>query len=469
VYAEGVTFAHAPAPAAGPYRPPQGPPPAGQAYPYPGVPQPGGGYPGGPYQGGAQPGGQQAAAHHQGGPYAGFQGGPYPGQGGPYQGQGGRPGGPGPWQGQSAPGSSSSSGGNRGLMVALGAIGGVVLLVGGIFLTVTLTNRTGGTSGTGAASPEVFAQTGAPSSSAPASPTPTPMPSPTGTIKLPGLETVVYENADDPIKLSSYRFDEGRNVYLRNGDRFTKTSKYLEIAYNDGMTRFVGTDAQFDTSNYATVSIVDRASGDSRTVRTVKSPQYVWGPAWSPDGTKLLFTVHSDVGGKVSHRGFGIVDTTTGKWTFSRVKDTDVGEWSYFWRGDGQAVGTWAVDGSKEAIRFYNLDGTVQRSLENIGSPLAVSSYDVSPDGTRLLTLCERKGSEVCVWAVADGREAARVRFPTELLIGWYDDDHLAGWRKAGTGYEAVVFDLRGNVVRLLATATEEQYKAAFLQYTRQN
>ncbi len=489
-YTEGVTFARPPAPAAGPYRPPQPQPQpsAAQPYPYPGGQSQEGHYQGGqfhqgaPYPGG-QPQGPYQAGQYQGGPVG--PGGQF--QGGPYPGPGGYPGGPGhpagPWQGPAGPQGRgpaertvpSGGGGNRNLMIVLGAIGGVVLLVGGIFLTI---NLTGGTGPSPSSSPEVFAQsdppqTSAPPSSPPSSPpqTSTPLPTPTGKLDLPGLDTVVYENADDPIKLASYRYDEGRNVYLRNGERFSKTSKYFEIGYDDGMTRLAGTDVQLNAASYATVSIVDRATGKSRKIVTVKTPQYVWSPAWSPDGTKVLFTVHSQIGEKTTPRGFGIVDTATGKWTFSRVKDTQVGQWSYFWRGDGQAVGTWATGGNTEAIRFFNLDGTLQRTLENVGSPLAVTSYDVSPRGDRFISLCRKNGSEICVWTVAEGREVARIPFPSDQLIGWYDDEHLAGWRKRESGqpgYEAVVFDLKGNVVRLLATASDAAYQGAFLLYTRQ-
>ncbi|MEV5409237.1 protein kinase [Thermopolyspora sp. NPDC052614] len=460
-YVEGVTFARPPAPAAGPYRPPQ----PSQPYPYPGG-QPQGGHHQGFYQG----------APYQGHPQGGYQGGPYPGSGG-------HPGGPaGPWQGPGGPQgpgpaeqTGPSGGGNRGLMVVLGAIGGVVLLVGGIFLTIQLT---GGSGGSQSPSPEVVAQsdparTSAPPSNPPSSPaqTSTPLPTPTGKVDLPGLDMSVYENADDPIKLSSYRYDEGRNVYLRDGERFSKTSKYFEIAYDTGMTRLVAPDVQLNADGYATVSIVDRATGKSRKVVTVKSPQYVWSPVWSPDGTKVLLTVHSRVGEKSTPRGFGIIDAATGKWTFSRVKDTQVGEWSYFWPGDGQTVGTWATGGGTDAIRLFNLDGTVLRTLDDVGAPLAVTSYDVAPRGDRFLSLCRKNGSEVCVWTLADGREVARIPFPTQQLIGWYDDEHLAGWRKRESGqpgYEAVVFDLKGNVVRLLATATDDAYQTAFLLYARQ-
>jgi hypothetical protein len=342
--------------------------------------------------------------------------------------------------------------------VGLSAFGAVLLLAGGAFLAVDLAGG-GGTPG-----PRTSGSTGG---TATASAPVTPFPEPTRAITLPGIGTVARERDDDPIKVTSYSFNQGRDVYVRDGDTFARTTKYFEVGFEDGRRRLLGTDTKYTTSGYATVSLVDNGTGKSTRIVTVKAPQYVSFPTWSPDGSKALLTVLKSVGGKASGQGFGIVDAATGKWTFVPVTATEIGDWSYFWRGDGQAVGTWAVSGDTAEIRFYNLDGSLHRTLTGVGSPLDISSYDVSPSGDRFLTLCAKKSPEVCVWTT-DGRAAGRIPFRTEQLIGWYDDRHVAGWRKMGDGYEAVVFDLGGAVVRRLATASAKAYRESYLHYTRE-
>lgn len=44
------------------------------------------------------------------------------------------------------------------------------------------------------------------------------------------------------------------------------------------------------------------------------------------------------------------------------------------------------------------------------------------------------------------------VPFASDRLISWWDEEHLAVWRAKGAGREAVVIDLTGQVVRVLAT-----------------
>ncbi|MEZ0075763.1 hypothetical protein ABH927_005139 [Planotetraspora sp. GP83] len=228
-----------------------------------------------------------------------------------------------------------------------------------------------------------------------------------------------------------------------------------------------GSTPGYASSGLAAVSVVDRATGRSRTIETVKAPLYVSSPAWSPDHSKILLTVLSPVAGdKADGAGFVIVDVAAWRATFAKVTDPDVGEWSYFWRGDGRAVATWAATDAGEGIRFYGLDGAALTTLTNVGTPIEIAGDIVSPSGGLLLTRCPKTTAQVCAWT-AGGAERARVPFSSERLIGWYDEDHIAGWRRAGDGCEIVVAGLDGTVVRRLATASTAAYKEVALRYTR--
>ena len=85
------------------------------------------------------------------------------------------------------------------------------------------------------------------------------------------------------------------------------------------------------------------------------------------------------------------------------------------------------------------------------------------------MTYCKATEKEICVWSTAaDGEAKARIPFETRRLIGWYDDRHIAGWRREGTGYEAVVIDFQGQVKRVLATSAKPaEYDKQFMRYTR--
>ena len=50
--------------------------------------------------------------------------------------------------------------------------------------------------------------------------------------------------------------------------------------------------------------------------------------------------------------GYAIIDIATKQARVVRVKEKDAGTWSYFWRGDGRAVGTWALTGEDPAHPF---------------------------------------------------------------------------------------------------------------------
>ena len=69
----------------------------------------------------------------------------------------------------------------------------------------------------------------------------------------------------------------------------------------------------------------------------------------------------------------------------------------------------------------------------------------------------------------AGGDTAPRVvPFASTRLIGWWDDQHLAVWRSRNAGYEAVVIDLKGQVVRVLATApSKSQFDDMGFRFSR--
>ncbi|MEU4834012.1 protein kinase [Streptosporangium sp. NPDC023615] len=368
--------------------------------------------------------------------------------------------------GQGTPGTPAR--GRRGVWLAAGgALLATALVAGGVVLATRdgtgtpVATRTEGTRG-----PVVSA-----------TPTPTPdapeVPQDTTPIKLPGSALTLHESDRDPIKLSSYSLEWDKSLYVRKAgtDRFVRNGKYFQYTVNAAGTQALGTDRVYDTQSYAIVSVVDHRTGAASRIRVTKAPVYPTLPQWSPDGRRGLVTLYEAVGDTSKAYGFAIIDVAAGKAKIVRVREKDAGRWSYFWRGDGRAVGTWALDGKTQRIRFYDLQGTVLQTLLDVGTPITVEGDDISPSGSSLLTYCKRTEKEICVWStVSDGPPRVRVPFPTERLIGWYDDHHIAGWRRKGSGYEAVVFDFTGRVRRVLATTTDaKEYEKQFMRFTRED
>jgi len=407
----------------------------------------------------------------------GYAGG-YPPQGPGYP-QPGYPGHPGP-QPYGAPANFPSSAGppyrnpgapaypgqpvpaRRGRKVWPAIVGGVLvaaLVAGGVALALRGTGETPG-----------GVQAGSTKSVSTPTPTAPTVPPVTSTIKLPGSSIVLHESAQDPIKLSAYSLDWDKTLYVREGaDRFVKNDKYFQYTVNAEGTQALGTDRIYDSESYSIVSIIDHLSGAATRIRVTKAPVYPTLPQWSPDGRRGLVTLYEAVDGTSKEYGFAIIDVATKKARIVRVKEKDAGKWSYFWRGDGRAVGTWALSGKTQRIRFYDTQGTVLQTLLDVGTPITVEGDDISPSGSSLLTYCKESKKEICVWSTgSDAPAKVRIPFETERLIGWYDDEHIAGWRRRGTGYEAVVFDFKGKAQRVLATsANAKEYEKQFMRFTR--
>ncbi|GIH94596.1 protein kinase [Planobispora siamensis] len=448
-----------------------------------------GGYP--PHQTG--PGGFPP---HQTGPggfpqpqgQAAFQQGPggYPphqtGPGGfPPQGQATFPGQPygGPSQGASPygmqgqqPGTSGGGGRVRRVWVAVASGLVVALIAVGVTLLI---QRSGGKAGEETPGPTPVANSGGPSA------TPTPVvaaiPQADRQIKLPGSSITVHESDKDPIRLTSYTLTSGKNfsLYAREhgGNDFAKNDDYYDYTVDVSGAKALGTDRKYSADNYFQLSIIDRAAGTSDQIKITKYPVYPTLPQWSPDGKKALVTLYELEGDKSNPYGFAVVDVATKKAKVIKVREKDAGTWSYFWRGDGRAVGTWALAGKTQRIRFYDpQSGVVLQTLLDVGTPLTVEGDDINPSGTLLMTHCKgatEQDKEICVWSTtADAEPKARVPFDTKRLVGWYDDQHIVAWQQKGSTHEAVVIDFKGQVKRVLAVSTNaKEYEQQFMRYTR--
>ncbi|TMR07566.1 hypothetical protein ETD86_51540 [Nonomuraea turkmeniaca] len=275
------------------------------------------------------------------------------------------------------------------------------------------------------------------------------------------------ETDGDPIKLASYTVDRGKRLYVRKHatDTFSADSRYFEYALDSQTNLALGTDADYSTDLFATVSIVDHVTGAKRTVKVSRKPVFPTTPRWSPDGRHGLVTLYKDVNGNAVEYGYGIIDVAAEQGRAYEIKETGAGEWRFFWDAGSRAVGTW-VGGR---MTFYDLNGKLLRTLPNVGSPVWVEGDDISPSGTRFLAHCTPEGTALCARTTSgDDPQPITIPFTSNRLIGWWDDDHLAVWRTKGAGHEAVVIDMSGQVTRVLATApVKAEFDRMGFRFTR--
>ncbi|MGP3954823.1 protein kinase domain-containing protein [Nonomuraea sp. 3N208] len=372
-----------------------------------------------------------------------------------------------------------------GWIVAGSAVGALVLIAVTAFVAIRLSDLSGAgrtTSAPLASSGAVTTSTtpSAPTSSAPPtssgavttsttpSPTASATPAPTSrSIALPGTSVRIEETDGDPIKLASYTVNSGKRLYVRKHatNAFSADSRYFEYALDAKTGLALGTDVDYSTDSFATVSIINHVSGTKRIVKVSRKPVFPTTPRWSPDGKHGLVTLYKDAGGDSVEYGYGIIDVTAERGRAFEIKETGAGEWRFFWDAGGRAVGTW-VGGQ---MKFYDLNGKLLRTLSNVGSPVWVEGDDISPSGTRFLAHCTPAGTALCARSTSgDDPQPITIPFASSRLIGWWDDDHLAVWRSKGTGYEAVVIDLTGQVSRVLATApTKAEFDKMGFRFTR--
>ncbi|MER5627849.1 protein kinase [Streptosporangium sp. NPDC002544] len=358
----------------------------------------------------------------------------------------------------------------RRVWIASGA--GLALTLVAVTITVVVQNGT--IPGTGTGSRAATNPTVNPT----ANPTLTPAPAVSAIppadqkIKLPATSITIHESDKDPIKLTSYSVWKGdvRHTYVRKAgtNGFVKDESHAYYRLNPAGTHALAVNRYYDSDNYEVVSIVDHKTGTKSEIKIAKEPTVSLYPRWSPDGTKGLVTLFETIKKDTRVYGYAIIDIATKKASVVRVKEKDIGEWSYFWRNDSRAVGSWAVTKDTNRIRFYDLRGTVLQTLSDVGDPVWVEGDHVSPSGTLMVTYCGET-AEICLRSTdADAKLQVRIPFATERILGWYDDRHIVAWRRQSAGYEALVVDFKGKVKRVLAASTDDkEYENQILSYTR--
>ncbi|MFG1683995.1 protein kinase [Nonomuraea sp. NPDC049269] len=270
----------------------------------------------------------------------------------------------------------------------------------------------------------------------------------TSTFTVPGLTGTVYEHPSDPIRLTSYLYQEkgklGSPAYVRERgtNTFRQLAEYRNTVLSPDGTMFAGVYAfpQFAGEDANEVRFTERTTGRQFSVPTVAALLQVKSPQWSRDGRRLLLTAYS---GKEAV-GSVVVDVAARRGTLTRIGTPGAGTQPYLWLPDGSGVVRIA---GKTQIRAYSLDGTVLRTYPDAAAAVNTDEW-FSPSGRRLAAVCPGKPTAACLLDTATGERRARVPLPTgTVLWGWFNEDHLLVY---GDGMVDVL-DGAGRPVRRLA------------------
>ncbi len=314
-------------------------------------------------------------------------------------------------------------------------------------------------------------------------------PQPTKEITLPTGGTL-YEHPDDPVLLTSYQVPNGKETvsYARapgEKAKFEQTGGNHIVAAVSPGGRWLVTinEFYFVESSRQVISFTDRTTGSRFSVPALGTPYYTQSPTWSRDGNRVLLTVFDRSGGTASvHvKGFLIIDVGTRQTRFVQTaneedikaflaKPADSRPAGFFrWTPDGAGVSAlYITPEGRVGVRFWDLSGRVTRSMHWVGPTIGFTD-PFSPSGKLFTTTGCVKNSATCVRDTATGARQATVPAPPgAFLLNWYDESHLVvGYWSGKNQYRAVVVDLQGKEVRLLAEVKAPKGSQVLLSYTR--
>jgi hypothetical protein len=294
--------------------------------------------------------------------------------------------------------------------------------------------------------------------------TPTPTPTPTPAVptsgvtetKLPDVQATAYEHPGDAISLAYFDIERSKDNWVnyprasRTGS-FTRTEKYWTTSVSPDRTLEAGRTKKYTSRSYHAVEIIDRRTGDVRSVDLVKSPLTYDSAEWSKDSKRLLLTMKDPKKTDWATIGFIVVDVAAGKAKTTTILDNSIKSGRFYWTGDENEVVTSFTDGKAYGLRFYDLDGKRTREITGIGEPYNTSTGLFSPSGKSFVTRCPAGETGDCVWDTATGNKTTSISSSCTKMLGWYDESHLFCWASSADGGNQVnVIDLRGTALRVL-------------------
>ncbi len=175
--------------------------------------------------------------------------------------------------------------------------------------------------------------------------------------------------------------------------------------------------------------VVGHADGAGQTNLTNNSAND-WGPAWSPDGTRIAFYSYRDGNSEIYVINADGTDQT-------RLTNNSATDLAPAWSPDGTRIAFVSDHGNFEiyVMAVGHADGTGQTNLTNNSAADLAPAW--SPDGTRIAFVSDRDAKPEIYLMNADG--TSQTRLTSYLVNGW-----APAWSPDGTRI-AFVSDRDGN------------------------
>ncbi|MFC4592310.1 serine/threonine-protein kinase [Sphaerisporangium corydalis] len=285
-----------------------------------------------------------------------------------------------------------------------------------------------------------------------------PLPTTAREVAIPDLGAKVYENPADPLRLTAFIHTDSNLIFTaawRSPDgAFHDVEERMMFQVSPDRTGMAGVQEfpQYAQGDGNEVHFAGRLHEDEFRVPTVARPLAVRGMIWSEDSRRVLLTTYDATASTGDSVGFAIVDRETRKTTVVKVDGAGTGRSNFVW-APGDAGVVRAVGKNAEGVRFYGLDGRLQRTLKGLRVP--EDSVPVVSSKGRMAALCPGKRHAACVVDPATGARQATVPLPKDSLLWfWFGQDHLGIYDKSAKRPQLRALDLTGRTVRVLADFT---------------
>lgn len=178
------------------------------------------------------------------------------------------------------------------------------------------------------------------------------------------------------------------------------------------------------------LGVVDLSSGEAQIIATLP---YIGAPAWSPDGSRILFQALAGA----DEREYDLFVVDPQGQDLERLTDSPGFDIGASWSPDGHSILFDSERSGRRALWVMDRDGANQRQLSDDPERDEMSGH-WSPDGTRIAFVSTRgKSSQICVMN-ADGSDVRTLAEGGPIWFWSPDGTLLAVYRRPAGGLDVI-------------------------------